>query len=136
LIEEHMFHYEENWTDAAVRRFIIRVGEEHLEDLYRLRRADTYAAAGTEPDPRALLPLAERVDKVLAGKKAPSLRDLAVSGKDLLDMGIKPGKGMGIILRELFETVVDDPGANTREKLLEIASKLAQKMGSAAGGAR
>jgi tRNA nucleotidyltransferase/poly(A) polymerase len=124
LIEEHMFHYEETWTDAAVRRFIIRAGETNIEDLYRLRRADAYATTGIEPGAEFLLPLAKRVDAVLAGKKALSLRDLAVSGKDLLEAGLKPGKNMGIILRELFETVVDDPDSNTREKLLEIADQI------------
>jgi hypothetical protein len=62
-----------------------------------------------------------RVDKVLAGSRAFSLKDLAVSGRDLMEAGVKPGRHMGIILKELFETVVDDPSLNTREKLLEIA---------------
>jgi tRNA nucleotidyltransferase/poly(A) polymerase len=127
LVEEHMFHYEENWKDAAVRRFIIRVGEAHLENIYRLRRADTFAMAGLEPDPGSLLPLVNRVDAALAGSRAFSLKDLAVSGKDLMAAGIKPGKYMGIILKELFETVVDDPAMNSREKLLEIAKNINQK---------
>ncbi|GHV55051.1 HDIG domain-containing protein [Spirochaetia bacterium] len=124
LIEEHMFHYEEIWSDAAVRRFIIRTGEENLENLYRLRRCDAYGMAGTEPGPDFLLPLLSRVDAVLAGSNAFSLKDLAVSGKDLLAAGVKPGKYIGIILNELLETVVDDPESNTREKLLEIAGNL------------
>jgi tRNA nucleotidyltransferase/poly(A) polymerase len=127
LIEEHMFHYTEDWSDAAVRRFIIRAGEDHLENLYRLRRADTCAMAGLEPDPAALLPLIQRVDKILAGSRAFSLKDLAVSGKDLIALGVKPGKHMGIILQELFETVVDDPAMNSREKLLEIAGKINER---------
>jgi tRNA nucleotidyltransferase/poly(A) polymerase len=127
LIEEHMFHYEENWTDAAVRRFIIRVGEENLENIYRLRRADAFAMAGIEPGAEFLLPLVNRVDKVLAGSRAFSLKDLTVSGKDLMTININPGKTMGIILQELFDTVVDDPSMNTREKLLEIAENLNRK---------
>jgi hypothetical protein len=119
-----MFHYEENWSDAAVRRFIIRAGEENLENLYRLRRADAYGTAGIEPAADFLLPLVTRVDAILAGGKAFSLKDLAVSGKDLLAIGVKPGKNMGIILKELLETVVEDPNSNTKEKLLEIAGNL------------
>jgi putative nucleotidyltransferase with HDIG domain len=124
LIEEHMFHYEETWSDAAVRRFIIRAGEENLRDLYELRLADAYAAAGTEPPRDLLLPLIKRVEAVLAQGRALSLRDLAVSGRDLMDSGIAPGPRMGIILKELLESVVDDPEMNTREKLLEIANQL------------
>lgn len=124
LVEEHMFHYEEVWKDAAVRRFIIRVGEEYLPDLYRLRRADAYAAAGTGLPRDFLVPLITRVDEALAGSRAFSLKDLQINGKDLQRIGVKPGPVMGIILRELLETVVDDPALNAKEKLLEIAGNL------------
>ncbi|MDR1248494.1 MAG: CCA tRNA nucleotidyltransferase [Treponema sp.] len=130
LIEEHMFHYEAAWTDAAVRRLIIRVGEENLEDMYALRRADAYAMAGVEI-PGFLAPLISRVDSVLAQGRAFSLKDLAVSGTDLMAAGIRSGKTMGVILRELLETVLDDPELNTREKLLEIAGKLNERRGTA-----
>jgi putative nucleotidyltransferase with HDIG domain len=129
LIEEHMFHYEDIWTDAAVRRFIIRVGEANLSNLYRLRRADAYATTGIEPPNNFLLPLISRVEAVLAGARAFSLKDLQVSGKDLIDIGIKPGPHMGIILQELLESVVDDPELNTKEQLLAIAAKLNSRYG-------
>jgi hypothetical protein len=119
-----MFHYEEKWGDAAVRRFIIRVGEENLDELYRLRFADAFGTTGVEPEADFLLPLVNRVEDVLSRNGAFSLKDLAVSGKDLIAAGIKPGKYMGIILKELLETVLDDPALNTREKLLEIAEKI------------
>ena len=124
LVKEHMFHYTEDWSDAAVRRFIARVGENALEDLYRLRRADAFALAGKETEPMNLTALADRVKKVLAQEHAFTLKDLAVSGNDLMTIGIESGKTMGIILKELLETVLDDPQQNTREKLLEIAGKI------------
>jgi len=127
LIEEHMFHYEENWTDAAVRRFIVRVGEENLAGLFALRRADAYGLAGKEPPPDFLLPFQERIEETLKQSGALSLKDLALSGKDLIAAGIPPGKHMGIILSELLEAVLDDPALNTREKLLEIAGKINQR---------
>jgi hypothetical protein len=113
-----------------VRRFVIRAGEANLENLYRLSRADAYAMEAKESGSANLLPLAERVEKILAGSRALSLKDLAISGKDLMDIGIKQGKVMGLILGELFETVVDDPEINKREKLLEIAEHLKNKYGT------
>jgi tRNA nucleotidyltransferase/poly(A) polymerase len=124
LIAEHMFHYEETWSDAAVRRLIIRVGEENLDDLYALRQADAYATGGIEPAPEYLAPLVSRIDAVLAQGRALSLKDLAISGKDLMTLGIAPGPPMGIILNALLESVVEDPELNTRERLLEIAGNL------------
>ena len=126
LVREHMFNYEEEWSDAAVRRFIVRVGEEHLPDLYRLRRTDSFATARVEPPPGYLLPLADRVQKILAESRAFTLKDLAVSGSDLMEIGIPPGKNLGKILKELLEAVLDDPELNTRETLLAIACKIKQ----------
>jgi putative nucleotidyltransferase with HDIG domain len=127
LIGCHMFHYDDSWSDGAVRRFIIRVGEANLEDLYRLRRADVYGMGGIEQPPEGLAELISRVDRVLAGNHALSLKDLAVSGKDLIAAGVRPGRHMGIILKELLETVVDDPDSNNRETLLRIALKLNER---------
>jgi len=128
LVKEHMFHYTDDWSDAAVRRFVVRVGVEHLSGLYRLRRADSFATAGVEPPPDFLLPLIDRVDGVLAEGRAFTLKDLAVSGRDLMAMGIAPGKTMGKILNELLESVLDDPALNERNALLEIAKKLRNRI--------
>jgi putative nucleotidyltransferase with HDIG domain len=126
LVKEHMFHYTDEWSDAAIRRFIARVGEENLAMVYQLRRADAYATAATEPSLYYLIGLTDRVEKILEEKQAFSLKDLAINGKDLIDIGIKPGKIIGIILGELLETVLDDPAQNTRETLLEIAKKITE----------
>ena len=123
LVKEHMFHYTPDWNDSAVRRFIARVGENSLENLYCLRRADTFALTGRESEGHALLLLVNRVEEILASGRAFSIKDLAVTGNDLKTIGIKPGKTMGLILHELLETVLDDPAQNTQEKLLEIAEK-------------
>jgi putative nucleotidyltransferase with HDIG domain len=130
LIAEHMFYYEDQWTDAAVRRFIMRVGETHLPNLYRLRYADSFGLSGREPAPDSLAPLLRRVERILAEANALSIRDLAVSGNDLIALGVKPGPRLGAILKELLETAVDDPAQNERERLLEIAGKLAEKYGN------
>lgn len=121
LIRLHMFHYEPAWTDAAVRRFLVSVGTEHLERLFLLRRADTAAISGiVEPLPY-LVELRSRINSILSEKQALTLRDLAVNGNDLKKAGIRNGPSIGIVLHELHETVLDDPSLNTRETLLEIA---------------
>lgn len=128
LIGVHMFHYDESWTDAAVRRFIVRVGESALEDLLDLRRADTWGTTGREPPAELNRALMDRVASVLARNRALEIRDLAVNGDDLAGLGIPRGPVMGKILKELFETVLDDPDENTKEKLSLIASRLYENM--------
>ncbi len=124
LVAVHMFHYEDSWTDAAVRRFIVRVGKDNLADLYALRRADATATAGVVAPADLNAALADRVENIIARDQALSLKDLAINGDDLVGSGILRGPLLGRILKELFETVLDDPGLNTRENLLAIARNL------------
>ena len=125
-----MFHYEENWTNAAVRRFIIRVGKENLEDLYDLRFADMYGMWNQKieikySEPVALLlELKERINEELMKQNALSLKNLNVNGKDLMENGIPAGKKLGEILNHLLDCVIEDPSLNSREKLLEIAKNI------------
>lgn len=133
LIENHMFHYESSWSDAAVRRFIVKVGIENLDDLIDLRLADMY---GKYNKPirlhdsaacKLLLELSDRAKKLVAQNSALSLKDLKVNGNDLMAIGIPAGKKMGNILNELFQTVIDDPAMNDKDKLLNLAQKIASQ---------
>ncbi len=124
LIRHHMFHYEDGWTDSAIRRFVARVGLDAIEDLFLLRRADTYGAAGKYVDDVRLAEFRHHIDRTLRGDHALSLRDLAVSGEDLAALGVPRGPVMGALLKQLLETVLDDPVLNERAKLLEIAERL------------
>ncbi len=129
LIKEHMFHYESNWTSAAVRRFIIRVQPENLDDLYDVRMADMYGMWNEPVNIRysasvdLLIELRKRIEKELEKQTALSLKDLAVNGKDLIQAGIPAGKELGRILNELLECVIEDPEMNTKAKLLEVVNK-------------
>jgi sRNA-binding carbon storage regulator CsrA len=100
------------------------VGEANLKDIYSLRRADVYGFSGKENSSTFLAELIDRTNKTLASGRAFAIKDLAVNGKDLMDIGVSAGKTIGIILRELLETVLDDPEQNTKEKLLEIAKNI------------
>lgn len=130
LIKEHMFHYEPNWTVAAVRRFIIRVGQENMEDLFDLRLADMYGMHNQKVELRfsqavdLMLELKERIDDELKKKNALSLKDLAINGNDLIEAGFEKGKKLGLILNELLNCVIEDPQMNTREKLLAVAKNI------------
>jgi len=127
LVRHHLFHYD-SWSDAAVRRWIRRVGRERIEDLYALNEADIRGKAPAV-DPEALLPLVAlkgHVEKVLAEGAALSTRDLAIDGHDLMkELGIKPGRIFGEILEALLEDVIADPSLNERATLLEKARAIA-----------
>jgi putative nucleotidyltransferase with HDIG domain len=127
LIEHHMFNYTEAWTDAAVRRFLARVGPDLLEELFCVRVADSAAILGIAPEPRALNEFRSRIEGLLAGDSALRIKDLALGGEELAAMGVPRGPLMGEILAELLETVLDDPDQNEPERLKIIAENLYRK---------
>lgn len=122
LIRNHMFHYTEDWSDGAVRRFVNRVGIEAIPDLFDLRRADRFAING-ETHYDDLVVFARRIEQVLAASSALTVKDLTVDGHDLAELGIPKGPKMGMVLRMLLETVLDDPAQNERETLKVIAKR-------------
>lgn len=134
LIQNHMFHYEESWSDAAVRRFIVRVKPENIEDLIDLRLADMYGKYNMPIQIKEsnacdlLIQLQDRIKKIQEENSAFTLKSLAVCGKDLMEIGIPSGRLIGKILDSLLETVLDDPKQNSKDVLLNIAKNLYEQM--------
>ncbi len=122
LIAHHMFNYQPEWSDGAVRRFISRAGRENLSELFDLRIADQYGMHGIRPRHDSLTHFRDRIQSVLSQDNALSIKDLAVNGHILAEeAGIPKGPDMGVVLEHLLETVMDDPSLNTKEKLPAIA---------------
>ncbi|MEA2652106.1 MAG: hypothetical protein QOI85_1827 [Chloroflexota bacterium] len=124
-IRHHMYAYDDSWTDAAVRRFIRRVGEPRLALLFALRRADN-AASGVGPAGEAnQLELEARIAKELARSPDLLIRNrLAIDGNDLQrELGYQPGPRIGRVLDRLTEAVLDDPSLNRRDELLRLAGE-------------
>jgi tRNA nucleotidyltransferase (CCA-adding enzyme) len=126
LVKHHLFHYSPDWSDAAVRRWMKRVGPERLEDLYALNEADVRAKGrDASEDLGALTALKAHVAKVLAAGAALRVRDLKVNGRDLMaEVGMKPGPQLGRVLDALLDLVLADPQLNDRESLLRAAREV------------
>jgi tRNA nucleotidyltransferase (CCA-adding enzyme) len=127
LITHHMFNYQEEWSDAAVRRFIARVGEQWVADIMALRRADQIGMCreNAQTFPEGLSLFAGRVHAVQEQGRAFTLGGLAVNGTEIMEaLSIPPGPYVGILLNELLQVVLEDPAQNERSRLLEIAERL------------
>jgi tRNA nucleotidyltransferase (CCA-adding enzyme) len=124
LVRHHMYGYVPDWSDAAVRRFIAKVGPDALDDLFLLRVADNLGS-GREPDAGHLPEIQARVRRELDAGVVLDLRGLAVDGDDLQrELGIPPGPRLGTILDALLERVIADPDTNRRPTLLAIARSM------------
>jgi tRNA nucleotidyltransferase (CCA-adding enzyme) len=136
LVREHMFDYHAKWSDAAVRRWVRRVGEEAVADLFDLRIADLLGnglKTGFPAQPEALR---RRIERVLAESHALRVGDLAVDGRDVMEsLGIGPGPAVGEALEVLLDEVLEEPGRNTRERLLARMAELRAVRAGRPGGA-
>ncbi len=125
LVRHHMFHYTRDWSDAAVRRFMARIGLDMLDDLIALRLADASAIAPDMPDSTAhLRNLIERIDEILEAEAALSIRDLKINGGDLMKvLGVKPGPVLGTLLNYLLDCVLEDPETNEHDRLMDLGRR-------------
>ncbi len=116
LVREHMFVYDpETVTDAGARRLIRRVGQENIDDLFKLREADRIGSGVPKAQPYRLRHLKFRIEKV--SQDPISAKMLKVNGEDVMRAGIQPGPKIGYILAVLLEEVLDDPALNEKDLL-------------------
>ena len=122
LARHHMFDYRPEWTDAAVRRFVQKVGVENIADLFDLRIADNVGNGTKTGFPHYLEEFRSRIDGILAARQALTLQDLEVNGEDVMrELRLEPGPRVGEVLEWLLEQVVEDPSLNDRRRLLRRA---------------
>lgn len=113
-----------NWSDSAVRRFIRNVGENNVDDLFKLRIADAISNPKSAFDPREIEALQKRVSEVRAQDMVLSVNDLKISGNDLISLGLTPGPVIGRILDDLLELVTDQPELNNKAELIKLAKNM------------
>jgi tRNA nucleotidyltransferase (CCA-adding enzyme) len=125
LIRQHMFRYEPSWTDAAVRRFIGKVGLDAIDELLALREADN-AGSGVDRTADDLDELRARIEAELTAGPVLDRSALAIDGDDLIaNLGLEPGPHLGRVLEALLERVIEEPGLNEAPTLLLLARDLA-----------
>ena len=109
-------------TEAGVRRAVNRIGEDIFPMIFTVRRADIAAQSDYMREEKlAKVAYIEKLYReVLVRRDAVTLKDLAISGNDLIAEGMPPGRQIGETLSALLERVLDDPSLNTREILLKL----------------
>ncbi|HEX5826118.1 MAG TPA: HD domain-containing protein [Candidatus Limnocylindrales bacterium] len=128
LVRHHMFTVDPDATDAAVRRFIKRIGPDRVDALFALRRADD-VGSGLPPDDPGLAAFRSRIDAELAAEAALDRYALKVDGTDLMrELGLQPGPRLGRIIEELVERVIADPALNEAPTLLLLAQGMLADM--------
>ena len=114
--------------ERQIRRLLHRAGEDIFPGLFQVMGADILAQS--EYRKMEKLVNLERVhqvyDEILKRKDCISLKNLQVTGKDLIAAGMKPGKKIGEILNQMLEDVLETPEHNEREYLLKTYGNSAE----------
>jgi len=131
LVRQHMYSADPEAQDKTLRRFVRRIGPEHLPRLFALRWADIDGSGLPKRDDSNER-FEARIAAVLAEGPAFSVRDLALSGSDVIGMferkglaasGFRGDRRVGEVLQALFEEVTDDPSRNEPGLLAERAER-------------
>ncbi|MBQ8278756.1 MAG: CCA tRNA nucleotidyltransferase [Roseburia sp.] len=112
-------------TEKSVRKAVLKNGIEQYPALFSVKRADMLAQSEYMQ--------AEKLEEVrvyetlyrdiIEKQQCLSIRELAITGADLIALGMQPGKELGETLKHLLDMVVEDPQLNTKEKLIEQVHK-------------
>ena len=110
----------------GVRRAMAAVGTELFPDLLEVKKADIAAQSTYQREEKysQLETIYGIYFDILRDKECVCLKDLAVTGRDLLGLGIPAGPELGALLKALLGLVVEDPACNTKEYLLAQALRI------------
>lgn len=113
-------------SPRSVRRAISRIGLERYPALFAVKRADTLAQSmyRREGKLKYLHDYEMLYQEVMEKQQCLTIKQLAVTGSDLIEAGMQPGKEIGSVLKKLLELVLEDPELNTKEKLLKQVHNL------------
>lgn len=109
----------------SFRKSLSKMGADLFDDYVYLKRADILAQSEymREEKLQNLETLKGYYRQIKEQQQCLSLKDLSVTGADLIEHGMKPGKELGTVLQYLLECVLETPELNEKETLLELAKK-------------
>lgn len=112
-------------TPRNVRRAMNRIGVNLFPYYLAVRMADVKAQSPYRRREKIenIIAMREIYQDILVNEECVTLRNLAVTGKDLMEIGMKPGRELGNMLNELLEWVIDEPGCNKKEILCEYVKE-------------
>jgi len=123
LIGNHMLDLTQE--KRVLRRRLGKFGEETVRSLLQLQRAD-FAGKGTGEQTDEFDRTEALLEEILSEDACLTVKDLAIDGKDLMDLGFAPGPALGACLENLLLLVQNEALPNSKDDLLRAA--LLEKM--------
>lgn len=120
IIKYHSF-YRQNIDEIFVKKMLNRFGEEDIHRYLEVVEADRRTHNKEICNLEDLDQIKTILKKIQETKPPLSMKDLKISGKDLLKVGIPKGKIIGEILDYLMEKVLEDESLNNYDTLISLA---------------
>ena len=121
FIAHLMMHISTSETKADTKRMLRRFGIENTLDILTFMQAKETIAGGEFSAPVIAKKL---VDEIIINDECFSVKDLNISGSDLIDIGIQRGTEIGKILDSVLEFVIDETIVNQKSELIKAAKRI------------
>ena len=118
LVLEHTNHHNE-FGEKGLKRLVNKIGKEEIFNLLALQKADI-KCSNKNATIDHIIEREKRIKEILNNKEAISVKDLAINGRDLIEMGYKEGKIIGQLMDYLLDKVLEEPELNEKSKLIDL----------------
>lgn len=116
-------------SNKSIKRLLNKIGEDNFRNLLEVKKADIYGQ-----NPKYICEKIENLNNIemkfnniIIENQCFKIKDLSINGSDLIKIGIKPGKEIGIILDTLLDRVIEDESLNTKENLVRLSKEFREK---------
>lgn len=108
-------------TKKSIRKLLNLIGENMFRDLLKVKYADIMAQNPDKFQDRMdkLVIIKNKLNEIIEQNECVSFKDLKINGKDLIELGIAPGKEIGRLLNICLDKVLGNPELNNRKELLK-----------------
>lgn len=113
------------YSSKSIRKLLSNIGEDNFKDLLLVKRADLlgqnpkYHKEGLEQ----LKLIESKFKKIIEDNNCFSIKDLAITGNEVIELGVNKGKDVGLVLKYLLNLVIENPNLNNREDLIALTKK-------------
>jgi tRNA nucleotidyltransferase (CCA-adding enzyme) len=117
------YHDREVVSNKSIRKLLNLIGEESFRDLLKVKEADIKAQNPVYYEDRhnKLAELEIKLNEVIKSNQCFTIKDLAIDGKELINLGVKEGKDIGNILNRILSEVLENPELNNKDNLEALA---------------
>ena len=104
-----------------MRRAMNRIGADAFPDIFKVWVADVSAQSDYQREEKFARIERNKSDyeEIIAKNECVTLKDLAVTGRDLINAGMQAGPALGEVLDQMLKDVIEEPDHNNKEYLLK-----------------